>query len=678
TLVLTAALALATSGGVAASAAATPEWPQYRGPDRNGLSAETGLARSWSEAGPKELWRRPIGAAFSGVVVAKGALYTTTSDDGGDYLVRLAAEDGETVWRTRLAPQYVENFGNGPRSTPTVDGDRVFALSGDGHLVAVARDDGEVLWRRDLRGEYSIEPPSWGFASAPLVLGGDLILDLGAPGAGVVAFRKDTGEVRWTAGDGGSAYGSPAVIEAGGQRQLLLLRRAGLLALTPEGEELWSHDWAPNGGIKPAIPIFVPPDLVVASASYGIGALAVRLVEGNGGALRTEEVWRSQVMRNHFNSAVLLDGKVYGFDNATLKALDPATGDALWAQRRGLGKGSLIYADGMLIVLTENGTLKLVEATPEAYAELASHPILEGRCWTEPTLAAGRLYLRNREEIVALDLRSDATSAGEATTAGSEAPAQASKAGTPKAPASDPGAAKGEVVGPLTLAKIVELHRRSANAVSPETGTGLRLTGIAEGEGLRVPFTLTLAWPDRFRLEIAEERGVGIWAHDGEASWSVDPFSEQSKVLEAEEAAILEEDLASFLTPWLPKLGDGPRLEWMGTAELDDGPAHHLRMHLEDGRFQDWYLDGETFLVRRRDVAAISPWWGEYTRVYWYHRSDPHLGAQLPVFVERIDETFVKLFEVETVERLDAVDGALFAVPPDLRGTEADEGDGGP
>ncbi len=191
-------------------------------------------------------------------------------------------------------------------------------------------------------------------------------------------------------------------LNVGGLRQLVFLLQERLVALDGNGRELWSFPWAPKLSIKPALPVFVPPDRVLVAASYDTGATLVRVSTES--AWSAKEVWSSRFMRNHINTSVALGEHIYGFDTATLRCLDAGTGERGWA-KRGLGKGSLVYADGMFIVLSERGSLLLLEATPERYRELAAHQVLDGRCWTAPSLADGRLYLRNHTELVCLDLR---------------------------------------------------------------------------------------------------------------------------------------------------------------------------------------------------------------------------------------------------------------------------------
>jgi outer membrane protein assembly factor BamB len=380
-------------------------WHQFRGPLRDGKSAETGLARGWGPTGPKELWRVPIGAGFSSVSIASGRLFTMDADGETEFALALDAATGHTLWRAPIGPIFHDVNGDGPRSTPTVDSDRVFVLGSRGRLAALRAETGETMWETSFTDAFEGELPTWAFATAPLVDGDRLLVEVGGSGPrAIAAFDKKTGAVVWTSQEAHLAYSSPVSLEHGGTRQFLFLLQEKLVSLDRDGRELWSVPFAPQLDIKPASPVFVAPDLVLISASYDVGAKVVRL-KTDGAEVSAEELWSGRQMRSHFGSAVALVGRIYGFDTATLRCLDAETGESCWAKRR-LGKGSLIYADGMFLVLSERGMLVLLEATPEAYRELASHQVLEGRCWTPPSLSEGRLYLRNHSELVALDLRS--------------------------------------------------------------------------------------------------------------------------------------------------------------------------------------------------------------------------------------------------------------------------------
>ena len=380
------------------------DWPQFRGPAREGASAATGLARSWPAAGPKVVWRRPLGEGFSGIAVAGGRLFTLVAGPEQEFAVCLDPATGAEVWRTPVGPRFDEALGNGPRSTPTVDSDRVFVLSSTGHLAALAAGDGHRLWEIDAQQALGAPMPLRGFACSPLVDGDLLLVELGAgEGKALVALDKASGRVRWSARDTPNGYSSPIAVDIDGVRQYVFINTAGreVVALRTDGSVWWTHPWPP-GSI--AMPVFVPPNRILVSASADIGAalLEVKTVDGKP---QVEEAWRNRVLKNHFSSSVFRDGFIYGFDNGTLKCLDASTGEQRWATR-GFGKGSLITADGLLLVLGDRGTLALAEATPEAYRELGRVQALGGKSWTAPTLAGGRLYLRDQREIVCYEVAS--------------------------------------------------------------------------------------------------------------------------------------------------------------------------------------------------------------------------------------------------------------------------------
>lgn len=386
-----------------AAAAPAADWPQYRGPGRDGVSLETGLVDGWGESGPTELWRVPIGAGYSSISVVGDRLFTMDSEGDREFVIAFDAATGGELWRVDVGEMFENDFGNGPRSTPThVDG-VLYTMSSLGRLSALRAENGDELWRHELRAEFGSILPNWAFTSSPLVLGDAVIVELGgSENRTVGAFDRASGELRWTAGDGDIAYSSPIVVPFNGVTQIVFLTKAGLSAISPDGEVLWSSEFVPELGIKPAPPVFVPPDLLFVSASYDAGAKVVRLVAEDA-SVGVEEVWEDSLMRNHFNGSVAVDGHLCGFDKAFLKCIDAASGEQTWV-RRGLGKGSLIKADGKLIVMGERGKLALFAADAAAARELASHQVLTGRCWTQPTLADGRLFVRNGSDMVALDL----------------------------------------------------------------------------------------------------------------------------------------------------------------------------------------------------------------------------------------------------------------------------------
>jgi len=404
TLVLVVTAVLST-GWLGAEEAIRDDWPQFRGQERDGVARDTLLAESWPEAGPPELWRRPLGEGFSGISAVGDRLYTLDARGEVEFALALDAETGEELWRCPIDRTFQNEFGNGPRSTPTVVGGVVYVLGSHGRLYALDAETGGQLWEVDLAAEFGGEVPRWGFAPSPLVEGDRVLVEAGGlPGQAIVALDRETGELRWQTEEGAASYSSPILADLHGQRQAIFLRRNGpeVLAVEPAtGEVLWRHSALPA---TVAIPLFVPPDRLLLTAGDDAGAKLLEI----GPEGEVEEVWAERTLRSYVNGVVLVGDHLYGFDNATLRAVAVADGELAWA-RRGFGKGSLIVAENDLIVLGDRGVLARVEATPEAYREKGRFQALEGKTWTAPTLAHGRLYLRDHDEIVAFDLRPAAT-----------------------------------------------------------------------------------------------------------------------------------------------------------------------------------------------------------------------------------------------------------------------------
>jgi len=406
-LVLLLALTLPVLAADKAAVDPTLDWAQWRGPNRDGLSKETGLLKAWPEGGPRVLWRIPIGAGFSSVSVSEGRLFTLWDAEGKQYLFSLDASTGKELWRRELGPAFVHHYGNGPRSTPLVDSGVVFAIGTGGLLLAADRETGEPLWQRDLVQDYASALPSYGYSSSPLVVGDKLVVEVGGKAAAFMAFDKKTGEVAWASGDDRPAYSSPINVSIAGVDQVVFWSAHGLHALSPDsGKPLWDYAWetfCPVTGdpLNTGTPLFLAPDRIYISS--GSGAATIRLAR-DGGAFRVETVWKSDAMRSDVNTSLAIGNHVYGFDRGTLKSLDSATGEIKW-KARGFQRGSLIAADGRLIVLGEAGNLALVDANPKEFVQGSTAKILEGRNWTAPTLARGKLYLRNHEELVCVEMQ---------------------------------------------------------------------------------------------------------------------------------------------------------------------------------------------------------------------------------------------------------------------------------
>ena len=399
-------------GGV--SAASALDWPQWRGPDRDGISRETRLLKEWPAGGPQVLWRVSLGEGFSGISVADGRVYTMFSEGDDEFVICLNASNGEEIWRFRSDSTYYESEGgNGPRATPTIDGELLFTVSAQGKFYALNSVNGEKIWSYDLIRDFNSYMPRWGFSSSPLVEGNMLLVEVGGNnGKFIVAFDKTNGDVLWSSHMDKLGYASPIAVTIGGVRQLIVFAGLRLLAVsTDNGELLWSYPWRTGRfDVHAATPIFIAPDKIFISSAYGKGSAVVQVKvmdspeSGSRIKMEVEEIWKNERVQNRLATSVLHGNHLYGFHKTILKCIDADTGTEKW-KARGFGEGTLILADDHLIILGDRGELGLVEATPVAFNEVASAEVLSGLCWTVPTIANGRLYARNEKEMVCLDMK---------------------------------------------------------------------------------------------------------------------------------------------------------------------------------------------------------------------------------------------------------------------------------
>ena len=395
------------------------DWPQFRGPNRDGIAtepAESRLLTQWPENGPPVLWRARGGKGYSGIVVSGGRVYTQwvegEGEAGQEYVVALDAATGKEAWRFRSDKNYVDPNGDGPRSTPTVDGDRLFVLSGWGNLYALDKNTGKVLWQYDLAA-FTGSTGSGGsgsFCSSPLVEGDRLFIEIGGAeklktGSAFAAFDKATGKPLWMTESDLAGFSAPVAFNAAGVRQVVFFAATGLVSLSPEdGRVFWRYPWTTEYDVNAASPIPLPGDRLFVSSAYDVGAAVLQMKADGKGGVGVETVWKNRSMMNMFSSSVLLGGNLYGFHKSVLKCLNPETGEERWKDNS-FALGSLISAGNHLVVLSDKGLLGLVEVNPQEFKMVAKAKVLEGRTITAPALADGRVYLRNNtNEIVCVDL----------------------------------------------------------------------------------------------------------------------------------------------------------------------------------------------------------------------------------------------------------------------------------
>ncbi|MFN4259500.1 MAG: PQQ-binding-like beta-propeller repeat protein [Gemmataceae bacterium] len=383
------------------------DWPQWLGPARNGSSPETGLLTQWPAAGPKVLWKVAGGDGYSSVAVAGERAFTLVQRGGDELAIALDAATGKELWSTRIGPAFKNNYGNGPRSTPSIAGDHVYVTSVTGPLVCLEAATGKVAWQKNILKEFGAENITWGLSASPLIEG-DLVLVIpGAKGAGVAAFDKRTGAAVWKTSNDKAAYASPVALTVDGQRQAIFFTAAGLLAVQPKnGQEAWSIPWETDYDCNICTPLVIGDRLFVSSGEK-VGCALFQL-KANGAP---ETVWESRgpksVMMNYWANSVVHGNYLYGVSgefNApiSLTCVDLNTGKVMWKQER-FGKASLTLADGHLFITTKPGDLVLVPATPTGYEEKARIRLLwDNR--TAATIANKRLFLRDRQHIWCLDI----------------------------------------------------------------------------------------------------------------------------------------------------------------------------------------------------------------------------------------------------------------------------------
>lgn len=390
------------------------DWPQLLGPARNGVSSEQGLLTRWPEQGPAEVWRVPGGVGMSGVVVVADRALTLVQREGRQWAVSLSVDTGKELWRTDLAAAYRNQMGDGPRATPTVAGDQVFVLTGEGILKSLKLRDGSEVWSTDLMKDLQAPPADYGMACSPLVVGDRVIVTVGAAEATVVALDTRTGKIAWRAGqDSPAGYSSPALLDVAGRKQIVAFHGAGALGLDPQsGDELWNYPYVTDFSCNIATPLAIDGGIFL-SAGENHGSVLLDLKPQRG---RYEVLprWTSQgpksTFRNEWQTAVPIAGALYGFDNVGsagpvthLACIDPRTGSRNWQELR-FGKGNLTAADGKLFVISITGELVVVRANPERFEVLGKRPLLE-KTRTAPAISGGRLFARDDHDIVCVDVR---------------------------------------------------------------------------------------------------------------------------------------------------------------------------------------------------------------------------------------------------------------------------------
>lgn len=426
-LVLASTIALAAVTTLAAdqrpNTKSAADWPQWRGPRRDGISPDTGLLNSWPKEGPPLVWKAGgLGRGFSSLAIADGRIITMGDLADGQYVLALSQADGKPVWKTRIGDVWEPQGYAGPRCTPTIDGPRIYALGPHGDLVCLEAASGKELWHRKLAADFGGRMHSgWGFSESPLVDGDRLICTPGGAEAAIVALDKKSGSEIWRAavpalgdkGGDGAAYASIVIGNGGGRKQYIQLMGRGVVSVDAEnGKFLWGYNRVANPTANIPTPV-VMGDYVFCSSGYQTGAALLKL-SPDGDGVRAEEVYflDAKTFQNHHGGMIVLGDYLYtghGHNAGAPTCLAWKTGDVAWRHNRGPGTGSaaVAYADGNLYFRFENGVMALIGATPEGYQEKGSFqiPDVGNPSWSHPVVIGGRLYLREQDALLVYDVK---------------------------------------------------------------------------------------------------------------------------------------------------------------------------------------------------------------------------------------------------------------------------------
>ena len=387
------------------------DWPTFRGADRKDISSETGLLKQWPDGGPKKLWMYDgAGLGYSGYAIVGGTLYTLGARDAVEYVIALDAATGKEKWVSEAGPFLSNNWGNGPRSTPTVDGDRVYAMSGKGDLVCLNAADGKKLWSTNMSAAGG-KTPGWGYTESPLIDGKLVICTPGGSKGTLLALDKMSGEKVWqsTEWTDGAQYSSIIAADNGGTHQLIQLTQQSFAGINAaDGKLLWKTPFSGKTAVIPT-PIYKDGQVYVA-AGYGVGCKSVKLGTGT----EPELVYENQNMVNHHGGVILVGDYLYGYsDKGGWTCQDFKTGEVKWTEKK-LGKGAVHCADGMLYLLEESsGTVVLIDASPDGWKEHGRFKLdpqtlqrsKSGRIWTHPVVSNSKLYLRDQELLFCFDVK---------------------------------------------------------------------------------------------------------------------------------------------------------------------------------------------------------------------------------------------------------------------------------
>lgn len=569
-LTLLCAVPLAIPSNVLAGDGA--DWPQWRGPDRTGVSVETG----WSTVG-KSLWAKPLGFGHSSFAVSNGRLYTMGYDLERklDVVYCLDAATGEEQWtHTYPAEFWNEGHDGGTTTTPSVDGNTIFTSNREGRLFSLRADTGSVIWSHDLQAELEVKPPRWGFAGSPVVVGESVIMNVGK----VAAFEKATGKLNWVTEKGyGNAYSTPIEYDFNGTPSMLVLNGLGLAVIDQaDGNEITFYDWTrnPEQAVYGATPVVVG-DRIFISAAAGGGCVMLQPTDDD----TLKAVWENRMMRSQNTGCVLYEDHLYGFDSSILKCID-LDGNEKWRQR-GIGHGAMVVVGGRLLIIGAKGELIIAEANPEKYIELSREKVLEGGAfWSTPVLSNGLVYARNSlGDMVCHDYRASGDTVSKTEVA---------------------------TTGDLPDAKVLLANhvKASGGAAALEGLKAVHFTGKGERHGGPIEHCdATLSW---------SADGAFVWRFSTGLEFGFNPElgwnqSQQGATVLDEDAIIKLREAGDLHRVLAPNWGF-KTLETIDTRVFDDRQCYTVAATKPDGTERTLFFEVDTGLLAGQEGEDTSLW----------------------------------------------------------------------
>ena len=397
-------------GGPPPAAPGLP-WTQWGGPNRNFQTDATGIKDTWPAAGPRVMWKRPLGEGYSATAVENGVVYTMYGRPKEEVVLAADAESGKTLWEHVTPMTFASDapeMGNGPYTTPLVAGSRLFTTGVAGRLQCLDKKSGKLLWTQQLWTDHQGTRLVYGYSSSPLAFRDTVIVPVGGPSKSIMAFQQAGGKIAWAKHEFGNAYSSPVLINVGGLEQAVLLMDGAIVAVNPHNGDLqWQVPFKADYSIAIATPVWGPDNLLFVSSEYNGGAKVIEL-QRTGQQTKATELWSSNRLRLHHGNAMRV-GDAFYFSSggkgsqAILSAVEARSGKILW-QERSIEKATFVWADRKLITLDQSGTLMIAYPSPQGFKITARAPLLESLAWTPPALVGTRLYLRDRRTLMAVDL----------------------------------------------------------------------------------------------------------------------------------------------------------------------------------------------------------------------------------------------------------------------------------